>query len=77
MKKYMILVFVAVVALVIGGISLKNTQSESVVYAYANQDNNDKVTVPAKKIEKKDAVYGPVMLPEVNVIMKKKVTKVI
>lgn len=77
MKKYMILVFVAVIALIIGGISLKNTQTETVVYAYADQENDGTVTVPAQKIEKKDAPYGPVMLPEVNVIMKKKVTKVI
>lgn len=47
--------------------------------ALAEQEKmgTDVKVVHGQKVESKDAIYGPVMLPEVNVIMKKKVTKVI
>ena len=77
--KYIIIICVAAFTLFLGGRSLSHSKAESIVCALAEQESmgSDVKVVHGHKVESKDATYGPVMLPEVNVIMKKKVTKVI
>lgn len=79
MMKYIIIICVAAFTLFLGGRSLSYSKAESIVCALAEQESmgTDVKVVHGQKVESKDATYGPVMLPEVNVIMKKKVTKVI
>lgn len=79
MIKYIIIICVAAFTLFVGGRSLSHSKAESIVCAMAKQESmgTDAKVVHGQKVESKDATYGPVMLPEVNVIMKKKVAKII
>ena len=62
--KYIIIVFVAVITVFIGGRSLNQAKAEKIVCVYADQENVE-------------TIFGPVSLPEVKVNVKRKVSQVI
>ena len=70
MMKYIIIVFVAVITVFIGG---------KIVCAYADQENVENTTAvaPVQKVASQDTIFGPVSLPEVKVNVKRKVSQVI
>ena len=77
MMKYIIIVFVAVITVFIGGRSLN--QAEKIVCVYADQENVENTTAvaPVQKVASQDTIFGPVSLPEVKVNVKRKVSQVI
>ena len=79
MMKYIIIVFVAVITVFIGGRSLNQAKAEKIVCAYADQDNVENTTevAPVPKEASQDTIFGPVSLPEVKVNVKRKVSQVI
>ena len=79
MMKYIIIVFVAVITVFIGGRSLNQAKAEKIVCVYADQENVENTTAvaPVQKVASQDTIFGPVSLPEVNVNVKRKVSQVI
>jgi len=79
MMKYIIIIFVAVITVFIGGRSLKQAKAEKIVCAYADQEKveNTSAVVPVQKVASQDTIFGPVCLPEVKVNVKRKVSQVI
>lgn len=79
MMKYIIIVFVAVITVFIGGRSLNQARAEHIVCAYADQEKVENTTAvaPVQKVTSQDTIFGPVSLPEVKVNVKRKVNHVI
>ena len=79
MMKYIIIVFVAVITVFIGGRSLNQAKAEKIVCAYADQENVENTTAvaPVQKVASQDTIFGPVSLPEVKVNVQRKVSQVI
>ena len=77
MMKYIIIVFVAVITVFIGGRSLNQAKAEKIVCAYADQENVENTTAvaPVQKVASQDTIYGPVRLPEQNENEKRKVSQ--
>ena len=79
MMKYIIIVFVAVITVFIGGRSLNQAKAEKIVCAFADHENVENTTAvaPVQKVASQDTIFGPVSLPEVKVNVKRKVSQVI
>ena len=79
MMKYIIIVFVAVITVFIGGRSLNHARAEHIVCAYADHEKVENTTAvaPMQQVECQDTIFGPVSLPEVKVYVKRKVNHVI
>ena len=79
MMKYIIIVFVAVITVFIGGRSLNHARAEHIVCAYADHEKVENTTAvaPMQQVASQDTIFGPVSLPEVNVYVKRKVNHVI
>ena len=79
MMKYIIIVFVAVITVFIGGRSLNHAKAEHIVCAYADQEKveNSAAVTPEQKVASQDTIFGPFSLPEVKVNVKRKVNHVI
>ena len=79
MMKYIIIVFVAVITVFIGGRSLNHARAEHIVCAYADHEKVENTTAvaPMQQVASQDTIFGPVSLPEVKVYVKRKVTHVI
>ena len=79
MMKYIIIVFVAVITVFIGGRSLNHARAEHIVCAYADQEKVENATAvaPMQQVASQDTIFGPVSLPEVKVYVKRKVNHVI
>ena len=79
MMKYIIIVFVAVITVFIGGRSLNHARAEHIVCAYADHEKVENTTAvaPMQQVASQDTIFGPVILPEVKVYVKRKVNHVI
>ena len=79
MMKYIIIVFVAVITVFIGGRSLNHARAEHIVCAYADHEKVENTTAvaPMQQVASQDTIFGPVSLPEVKVYGKRKVNHVI
>ena len=79
MMKYIIIVFVAVITVFIGGRSLNHARAEHIVCAYADHEKVENTTAvaPMQQVASQDTIFGPVSLPEVTVYVKRKVNHVI
>ena len=79
MMKYIIIVFVAVITVFIGGRSLNHARAEHIVCAYADHEKVEITTAvaPMQQVASQDTIFGPVSLPEVKVYVKRKVNHVI
>ena len=79
MMKYIIIVFVAVITVFIGGRSLNHARAEHIVSAYADHEKVENTTAvaPMQQVASQDTIFGPVSLPEVKVYVKRKVNHVI
>lgn len=79
MMKYIIIVFVAVITVFIGGRSLNHARAEHIVCAYADHEKvgNTTAVAPMQQVASQDTIFGPVSLPEVKVYVKRKVNHVI
>ena len=79
MMKYIIIVFVAVITVFIGGRSLNHARAEHIVCAYADHEKVENTTAvaPMQQVASQDTIFGPVSLPEVKVYVKSKVNHVI
>ena len=79
MMKYIIIVFVAVITVFIGGRSLNQVKAEKIVCAFADHEKVENATAvaPVQKVASQDTIFGPVSLPEVKVNVKRKVSQVI
>ena len=79
MMKYIIIVFVAVITVFIGGRSLNHAKAEHIVCAYADHGKVENTTAvaPMQQVASQDTIFGPVSLPEVKVYVKRKVNHVI
>ena len=79
MMKYIIIVFVAVITVFIGGRSLNHARAEHIVCAYADHEKVENTTAvaPMQQVASQDTIFGPVSLPEVKVNVKRKVSQVI
>ena len=79
MMKYIIIVFVAVITVFIGGRSLNQAKAEKIVCAFADHEKVENTTAvaPVQKVASQDTIFGPVSLPEVKVNVKRKVSQVI
>ena len=79
MMKDMIIVFVAVITVFIGGRSLNQAKAEKIVCAFADHEKVENATAvaPVQKVASQDTIFGPVSLPEVKVNVKRKVNHVI
>ena len=79
MMKYIIIVFVAVITVFIGGRSLNHARAEHIVCAYADHEKVENTTAvaPMQQVASQDTIFGPVSLPEVKVNVKRKVNHVI
>ena len=79
MMKYIIIVFVAVITVFIGGRSLNRVKAEKIVCAFADHEKVENATAvaPVQKVASQDTIFGPVSLPEVKVNVKRKVNHVI
>ena len=79
MMKYIIIVFMAVITVFIGGRSLNQAKAEKIVCAYADQENVENTTAvaPVQKGTIHYTIFVPVSLPEVKVNVKRKVSQVI
>ena len=79
MMKYIIIVFVAVITVFIGGRSLNQAKAEKIVCAFADHEKVENATAvaPVQKGASQDTIFGPVSLPEVKVYVKRKVNHVI
>ena len=79
MMKYIIIVFVAVITVFIGGRSLNHARAEHIVCAYADHEKVENTTAvaPMQQVASQDTIFGPVSLPEVKVYVKRKVNLVI
>ena len=79
MMKYIIIVFVAVITVFIGGRSLNHARAEHIVCAYADHEKVENTTAvaPMQQVASQDTIFGPVSLPEVKVYVKRKVNPVI
>ena len=79
MMKYIIIVFVAVITVFIGGRSLNHARAEHIVCAYADHEKVENTTAvaPMQQVASQDTIFGPVSLPEVKVCVKRKVNHVI
>ena len=79
MMKYIIIVFVAVITVFIGGRSLNHARAEQIVCAYADHEKVENTTAvaPMQQVASQDTIFGPVSLPEVKVNVKRKVSQVI
>ena len=79
MMKYIIIVFVAVITVFIGGRSLNHARAEHIVCAYADHEKVENTTAvaPRQQVASQDTIFGPVSLPEVKVYVKRKVNHVI
>ena len=77
--KYIIIVFVAVITVFIGGRSLNQAKAEKIVWAFADHEKVENATAvaPVQKVASQDTIFGPVSLPEVKVNVKRKVNHVI
>ena len=78
MMKYIIIVFVAVITVFIGGRSLNQAKAEKIVCAFADHEKVENATAvaPVQKVASQDTIFGPVSLP-VKVNVKRKVNHVI
>ena len=76
MMKYIIIVFVAVITVFIGGRSLNQAKAEKIVCAFADHEKVENATAvaPVQKVASQDTIFGPVSLPEVMVNVKRKVS---
>ena len=79
MMKYIIIVFVAVITVFIGGRSLNHARAAHIVCAYADHEKVENTTAvaPMQQVASQDTIFGPVSLPEVKVYVKRKVNHVI
>ena len=79
MMKYIIIVFVAVITVFIGGRSLNQAKAEKIVCAFADHEKVENATAvaPVQKVASQDTIIGPVSLPEVKVNVKRKVNHAI
>ena len=79
MMKYIIIVFVAVITVFIGGRSLNQAKAEKIVCAFADHEKVENATAvaPVQKVASQDTIFGPVSLPEVKVNVKRKVNHAI
>ena len=79
MMKYIMIVFVAVITVFIGGRSLNQAKAEKIVCAFADHEKVENATAvaPVQKVASQDTIFGPVSLPEVKVNVKRKVNHVI
>ena len=79
MMNYIIIVFVAVITVFIGGRSLNHARAEHIVCAYADHEKVENTTAvaPMQQVASQDTIFGPVSLPEVKVYVKRKVNHVI
>ena len=79
MMKYIIIVFVAVITVFIGGRRLNHARAEHIVCAYADHEKVENTTAvaPMQQVASQDTIFGPVSLPEVKVYVKRKVNHVI
>ena len=79
MMKYIIIVFVAVISVFIGGRCLIKATAEKIVCAFADHEKVENATAvaPVQKVASQDTIFGPVSLPEVKVNVKRKVNHVI
>ena len=79
MINYIIIVFVAVITVFIGGRSLNQAKAEKIVCAFADHEKVENATAvaPVQKVASQDTIFGPVSLPEVKVNVKRKVNHVI
>ena len=79
MMNYLIIVFVAVITVFIGGRSLNQAKAEKIVCAFADHEKVENATAvaPVQKVASQDTIFGPVSLPEVKVNVKRKVNHVI
>ena len=79
MMKYIIIVFVAVITVFIGGRSLNHARAEHIVCAYADHEKVENTTAvaPMQQVASQDTIFGPVSLPEVKVYVTRKVNHVI
>ena len=80
MMKYIIIVFVAVITVFIGGRSLNHARAEHIVCAYADHEKVENTTAVApimQQVASQDTIFGPISLPEVKVYVKRKVNHVI
>ena len=79
MMKYIIIVFVAVITVFIGGRSLNHARAEHIVCAYADHEKVENTTAvaPMQQVASQDTIFGPVSLPEVKVYVKRKFNHVI
>ena len=79
MMKYIIIVFVAVITVFIGGRSLNHARAEHIVCANADHEKVENTTAvaPMQQVASQDTIFGPVSLPEVKVYVKRKVNHVI
>ena len=79
MMKYIIIVFVAVITVFIGGRSLNQAKAEKIVCDFADHEKVENATAvaPVQKVASQDTIFGPVSLPEVKVNVKRKVNHVI
>ena len=79
MMKHIIIVFVAVITVFIGGRSLNQAKAEKIICAFADHEKVENATAvaPVQKVASQDTIFGPVSLPEVKVNVKRKVNHVI
>ena len=79
MMKYIIIVFVAVITVFIGGRSLNQAKAEKIVCAFADHEKVENATAvaPEHKVASQETIFGPVSLPDVKVNVKRKVNHVI
>ena len=79
MMKYIIIVFVAVITVFIGGRSLNHARAEHIVCAYADHEKVENTTAvaPMQQVASQDTIFGPVSLPEVKVYVKRNFNNVI
>ena len=79
MMNHIIIVFVAVITVFIGGRSLNQAKAEKIVCAFADHEKVENATAvaPVQKVASQDTIFGPVSLPEVKVNVKRKVNHVI